>query len=53
MPSCPRCGRHMKLVDLGPNLPAEKDRYKLVCCGYQLQIEDDDERRHIIKKLSS
>jgi hypothetical protein len=49
LPRCPKCGRRMRLVDLGPQVQAEKDRYKLHCCGYQLQIDDDEERRRIMR----
>ncbi len=39
----------MRLTDLGPAVPEEKERFKLVCCGYQLQIDDDEERRRILR----
>jgi hypothetical protein len=51
IPMCPRCGRPMKLVDLGPDCPTEKDRWSFVCCGLQLHIEDDDVRRTIVTKI--
>jgi hypothetical protein len=60
LPLCPICGKPMRLKDYGEplakNLGLVYDegapaRYAIVCCGYVLRMEDEAERREVVRLL--